>query len=353
MQIKALKYLGVFISPIVIFICLNLGGWFTWGGLIYAFALVPLLDAILPSSTENMTKIEEDIAKKNRIYDYLIYSIVPVQYFLVFFTMYRISQGGHTWVEYLGYISALGLACGVFGINVAHELGHRSKKYEHFFSKALLLTSLYLHFFIEHNQGHHKNVSTTDDPASSKEGEIIYFFFFRSIIGGFISAWKLEGNRLKKQGKSSLSFSNQMIWYQIIQLGFLGMIYLVFGLIPMLCFIASAIFGFLTLETVNYIEHYGLSRKKNEHGAWEKTLPVHSWNSNHPFGRILLFELTRHSDHHYIANRPYQVLRHFDESPQMPTGYPGMMVISLIPPLWFWMMGKELKKLKEKNVGLA
>ena len=121
----------------------------------------------------------------------------------------------------------------------------------------------------------------------------------------------------------------------------------------MLCFVASAVYGFLLLETVNYIEHYGLRRKKNEFGAWEKTLPIHSWNSNHAFGRILLFELTRHSDHHYIANRPYQTLRHFDESPQMPTGYPGMMVISLIPPLWFYIMGKEIKKLKARDLTLA
>jgi alkane 1-monooxygenase len=302
-----------------------------------------------------MTQIEEDMAKKDRIYDYLVYMIVPIQYFLVFFSLYKLKEGAGTFtiVEYIGYISALGLACGVFGINVAHELGHRSKKYEQFLSKALLLTSLYLHFFIEHNRGHHKNVSTPDDPASSKEGEIVYFFWFRSVIGGFISAWHLEKERLEKQGKSVWSLQNEMLVYQIIQIAFVAMIYFIFGWIPTLCFIASAIFGFLLLETVNYIEHYGLRRKKNEYGAWEKTLPIHSWNSNHAFGRILLFELTRHSDHHYIANRPYQILRHFDESPQMPTGYPGMMVLSLIPPIWFWVMGKEIKKLKERDLTLA
>jgi alkane 1-monooxygenase len=321
--------------------------------MIYAFVFVPLLDLVLPSSTKNMTKIEEDVAKKNRIYDYMVYLIVPIQYFLVFFSMYRISLGGLSWIEYVGYISALGLACGVFGINVAHELGHRSKKYEHFLSKALLLTSLYLHFFIEHNRGHHKNVSTSDDPASSKEGEIVYFFWIRSVVGGYFSAWHLEKERLNKLEKSAFSINNEMIWYQLIQLSFISAIYLIFGWIPMLCFIASAVYGFLLLETVNYIEHYGLRRKKNEFGAWEKTLPIHSWNSNHPFGRILLFELTRHSDHHYIANRPYQILRHFDESPQMPTGYPGMMVISLFPPLWFYLMGKEIKKLKHRDRTLA
>ncbi|MCB0510526.1 MAG: alkane 1-monooxygenase, partial [Bacteroidetes bacterium] len=203
------------------------------------------------------------------------------------------------------------------------------------------------------NRGHHKNVSTPDDPASSKEGEIVYFFWIRSVVGGYISAWHLENERLKNLGKSAFSINNEMIWYHLIQGSFLLALYLVFGWIPMLSFIASAIFGFLLLETVNYIEHYGLRRKKNEYGAWEKTLPIHSWNSNHPFGRILLFELTRHSDHHYIANRPYQILRHFDESPQMPTGYPGMMVISLIPPLWFWIMAKEIKKLKERELSLG
>lgn len=353
MKISSLKYLGVLISPIVIFLCLNMGGWFTWSGIIYAFVLVPLLDELIPSSVHNMSKIEEDVAKKDRIYDYLIYMIVPIQYFLVFFSMYRLSLGEFTWIEYIGYISALGLACGVFGINVAHELGHRSKGYEQFLSKALLLTSLYMHFFIEHNRGHHKNVSTPDDPASSKEGEIVYFFWIRSVIGGYLSAWHIENERLNKQGKSAFSIGNEMIWYHLIQVSFVAALYFIFGLIPMLCFIASAIFGFLLLETVNYIEHYGLRRKKNEFGAWEKTLPIHSWNSNHPFGRILLFELTRHSDHHYIANRPYQILRHFDESPQMPTGYPGMMVLSLFPPLWFYVMGKEIKKLKEKDFTLA
>ncbi len=355
MSIKPLKYLGVLISPIVIFICLNLGGWYTLSGIIYAFILVPILDIILPISAKNMSKIEEDVAKKNRLYDFMVYMIVPIQYFLVFYSMYLFKEYGSsfTLIEYAGFISALGLACGVFGINVAHELGHRSKKSEQWMSKALLLTSLYMHFFIEHNRGHHKNVSTTDDPASSRRGENVYSFWFRSTIYGYLSAWHLENDRLKKLGKSVFSLENEMVQFQLIQVTFVAFIGLVFGFIPMLCFIASAIFGFLLLETVNYIEHYGLRRQKNEYGAWEKTLPIHSWNSDHAFGRILLFELTRHSDHHYIANRPYQVLRHFDESPQMPTGYPGMMVLALFPPLWFKVMHKEIDKLKLTDNNLA
>ncbi|MEZ4929165.1 MAG: alkane 1-monooxygenase [Chitinophagales bacterium] len=354
-QLNKIKYFGVYISIVFIFLAISKGGWLSWAGVIYGFALVPLLDILLPVSADNMSKIEEDVAKKNKVYDYFVYAIVPLQYFLVFYSLYIIKHNYQhfTWYEYGGYISSLGMACGVFGINVAHELGHRSKKYEQMLSKMLLTTSLYLHFFIEHNRGHHKNVSTPDDPASAKYGEMVYVFWIRSVVGGYLSAWKLENDRLRKIGKSVFSIHNEMLRYQIIQILFVLGIYLLFGFVPMLCFIASAIFGFLLLETVNYIEHYGLRRKKNEYGAWEKTLPIHSWNSDHAFGRIVLFELTRHSDHHYIANRPYQVLRHFDESPQMPTGYPGMMVLALCPPIWFYVMHKHIAKLKEKESSLG
>jgi alkane 1-monooxygenase len=95
---------------------------------------------------------------------------------------------------------------------------------------------------------------------------------------------------------------------------------------------------------VNYIEHYGLARKKTESGNYERAMPSHSWNSNHIVGRLMLFELSRHSDHHYLASRKYQILRHHENSPQMPTGYPGMMLLSHIPPLWFSIMRKQMQK---------
>ena len=134
-----------------------------------------------------------------------------------------------------------------------------------------------------------------------------------------------------------------MLIFQIIQITFLVVIFLLFGLSVLLWYVAAASIGFMLLETVNYIEHYGLRRKKNGN-RYERTMPIHSWNSNHPMGRLVLLELSRHSDHHYLASRKYQVLRHFEESPQMPTGYPGMMVLAMLPPLWFRVMHKEIEK---------
>ena len=139
-----------------------------------------------------------------------------------------------------------------------------------------------------------------------------------------------------------------MIRFQVIQLILIISIAIVVGIEIMGLFMIGALIGILTLETVNYIEHYGLSRQKSGNN-YERTKPIHSWNSNHPIGRLLLLELSRHSDHHYMANRKYQVLRDFQESPQMPTGYPGMMLLALFPPAWFKVMNKRINEFQEPN----
>lgn len=343
MKIQALKYLFVYIVPVVVIFSISSSGIWTFTALILLFGILPFLELFTKGSTENMTQVEEDMALKNIGYDLLLYSLVPIQYFTVVYFLYSISDEHLTLASKIGMTIAMGLSCGVLGINAAHELGHRSTWYEQLMSKMLLLTSMYMHFFIEHNRGHHKNVSTDEDPASAKYGENIYRFYVRTITESWISAWRLEIDRLNKSGFSFWSFRNEMIVFQVIQISFLAVIYFVFGFSIMLWYFAAAHIGFMLLETVNYIEHYGLRRKKIGN-RYERTLPIHSWNSNHPYGRLVLLELSRHSDHHYLATRKYQVLRHFDESPQMPTGYPGMMILALVPPLWFRLMHKEIEK---------
>lgn len=208
-----------------------------------------------------------------------------------------------------------------------------------------------MHFFIEHNRGHHKNVSTKVDPASARMNEPIYAFWFRSIFGSYFSAIRLEKLRLERLGKSSMSFNNEMIQFFIIQGLFLGLITAIFGPITLLYFLGAATVGILLLETVNYIEHYGLQRREIEPGLYEKVKPIHSWNSEHILGRVMLYELTRHSDHHYKANRKYQVLRYFEESPQLPVGYPASMVMAMLPPIWFMLMNPRIRKIQLEAAG--
>jgi alkane 1-monooxygenase len=242
----------------------------------------------------------------------------------------------------IGRISSMGLMCGVLGINIGHELGHRSNRFERCIGELLLLSSLENHFLPYHNRGHHTNVGTKSDPATARRDEWLFVFWFRSQIGSYLQAWKIEITRMKIMKKHVFSLENKMIQYTLLHSLFLGSIYAYFGSAVLIYFLFAALVGIVLLETVNYIEHYGLYRQQRENGNYEQVKRKHSWNSNHLIGRVILFELSRHSDHHFKADRPYQLLETSDDSPVMPTGYPGMMLLSFIPPLFFWVMNKRV-----------
>ncbi len=346
---KYIKYLNPIVFYILAYISFTQQGIYCWLVPIYSFGVVPLLELVLPQNELNMSAAEEELAKQDKTYDYLLYIIVLLQFPTLFFFLQSFSATALTITDVSGRIISMGILCGTFGINVGHELGHRKNKLEQTLAKITLLSSLYMHFFIEHNKGHHKNVATPNDPSSARYNEILYLFFFRTIGLSYISAWHIANNDVKKLGKPTLSIYNEMLQAHIIQLVLVGSIYFVFGGIVTLYFLGAALFGILLLETVNYIEHYGLQRKQQANGNYERTMPQHSWNSNHTFGRLLLFELTRHSDHHYLASRKYQILRHHNDAPQLPTGYPGSMLLATVPPLWFYVMNKRVKRIEETS----
>ena len=342
MHIRSLKFAAPLSMYFLSFYAFMHTGWTIALPLLYAFMFIPLFELVFPAASGNLSEAEEQVAKNDRLYDIWLYIMVPLQYVALYYFLVSVKDPTLSGLELAGRIFAMGLLCGTFGINVGHELGHRKNLYERNLAKLLLLTSLYMHFYIEHNKGHHKNVSTHEDPSSARKGEPVYFFYCRTIVMGFLSAWKIAGDEQRKNGKPVWHFSNQMIQFQSLQLLLVVAVYIYFGSLALLCFLAAAALGILLLETVNYIEHYGLERKKTESG-YERAMPEHSWNSSHILGRLMLFELSRHSDHHYLASRKYQVLRHHDNAPQMPTGYPGMLLLSLIPPVWFGVMHKRIE----------
>lgn len=348
MKVKIVKYL----SPASIYIAAALSfsfyGWVTWLPMIYAWIILPLIELFMRPDDRNMEAAEEELARQNKIYDYMLYVIVIFQYAILIYFLRVMAQTGLTWWEITGRILSMGLLCGTFGINVAHELGHRVNKFEQLLAKALLATSLYIHFFIEHNKGHHKNVATPEDPSSARYNESVYAFYFRTIFFSYLSAWKIANNDCRKKGSAIFSIQNEMIQAHIIQLLLLAAIVFFFGGLITIYFITAAAIGIALLETVNYIEHYGLQRKQNAEGKYERTMPCHSWNSNHILGRLMLFELSRHSDHHYLASRKYQVLQHHGDAPQLPTGYPGSMILALVTPAWFYIMNRKIKLLEGK-----
>ncbi len=344
---KKLKYLGIIVLPIAAYIAFTSNGILTYLPLIIAFVLVPTIELFFKPDTSNLSELEIESAKKNLYYSTLLYLIVPVQIGLLLL-FFQTIQEELTTSNLIGRLLSMGILCGVFGINVGHELGHRTNnRFAQFLGELLLMTSLETHFLPYHNSGHHFNVATPKDPATARKNEWLFAFWFRSQIGSYIQAWQLEKKRLTIQKKIIFSLNNRMLVYTFFQIILLFTIYYFYDFQVLGYFLIVSIIGILLLETVNYIEHYGLLRKKKKSGRYEVVTRKHSWNSDHVIGRILLFELSRHSDHHYRANKPYQLLDSYGDSPQMKTGYPGMMLLALVPPLWFKIMNKQLTQFNQ------
>lgn len=342
MKISELKYLLAYIIPLSGFLAVYLKGYWSFATIIIAFILLPLIEQIVPSSTFNLDK---ETAKKRSaqwIFDILLFLNMPIIIGLATYLFYTVQHESISTFEAIGLYLSVGIVLGACGINVAHELGHKSPKLHKLAAQALLMPCLYMHFYIEHNRGHHLHVATPKDPATSRKGENLYFFWVRSTVLSYLSAWSLEAKRLKKGTTLEKIIYNQMIHFTLVQCIYLAIVGLVFGAKALIAAVLIAIVSFLLLETINYIEHYGLSRKKMANGRYERVMPKHSWNSNHQLGRIMLYELTRHSDHHYLANKKYQVLDHHDHSPQLPLGYPASMLMASVPPLWFAVMNSKL-----------
>ncbi|MFZ8933439.1 MAG: alkane 1-monooxygenase [Bacteriovoracaceae bacterium] len=328
-------YLFAFTISGFLLLSLYSSGIYTYSLLFYAFVLLPILEYILSTSNET--------PKENTAFnDLMVYLQLPL---LAFSSYLFLERAPHVDIfERVGMIISMGIGIGVIGINVGHELGHRSSKWEQLLSHLLLLQSHYLHFLIEHNRGHHRYVATPEDPASAPKGMSVYFFIPRSIFMGIRSAWRLEKKRLRTKNKSLWSPSNLMLVYIFYQLVFVLFIIYFFGLQAYIFYFLAAVLGIFLLEIINYIEHYGLLRQKLSNGRYEKVRPCHSWNSDHLVGRSILFELTRHSDHHENPNRKYPTLRSMNDAPQLPFGYPTMVLVTLIPWLWFRLMNHRIPK---------
>ncbi len=341
---KDLKYLTAYVVPVFCIVGIAYGGWWLYLTPIMIFGLVPLLELWMPSLKSNLNEVERESKLKNVFFDVLLWLNVPIVFGVLYYGFSAYSAGSFELYEVIGLIFSLAIVTGSLGINVAHELGHRQESWERFLGKALLLPSLYMHFYVEHNHGHHLNAATPEDPASARYNENFYSFWARSVTSQYTNAWSIQHRLNQQSGRSFFSLKSDMFWYTMVQISYLLAIGFIFSWATAGIAVAVAVLSFSLLELVNYLEHYGLRRAKKKSGRYELVREIHSWNSNHALGRILLYELTRHSDHHFRASKKYQVLDYHDVSPQLPYGYPTMMVVALFPPLWFSLVNKHVPR---------
>ena len=339
---RDVKYLLAYSIPLVTLVALLFDGMWSYATVFFAFGLIPVLEIIIADRNASYSDDEVSDRKINPLFDWMLYANLPMVFGLLAFGIWDMTASSYATYEWIGKTVSLGILLGTNGINVAHELGHRTTVRERSMAKVLLCPSLYMHFYIEHNFGHHKNVSTPKDPATAKRDQSVYGFWVQSILGQYSNAWRIQLHLLKNQNHSFLSFYNDMLFYMFFQALYLTSVGFIFGLIGVLFAVGIAVVSFLLLETINYIEHYGLERKLLSSGRYERVQEHHSWNSNHVIGRMVLYELTRHSDHHFRANKKYQILENKPDCPQLPYGYPTSMVLSMLPPLWFRRMNRIL-----------
>lgn len=346
---KDFKYLMAFSVPLSVFISIYFRGIFSYTSVLYVFFFIPIVELFLPTHPSTFSEKESTTRLKDNFFDRLLYLNVPIVYLILIYGLYSFARSDIQSYEYFGFTLSLGILLATNAINVAHELGHRKNAFDIFITRLLLLPCLYMHFTLEHNYGHHKNVATEKDPATAKKGQSLYNFWITSVFGQYKNACKIQMKLLKNKNASFVSLENDLLLFLVYQGLYLITIYLFLGSGALVLAFLVGVISFLFLETINYIEHYGLSRKKIG-DKYERVQNTHSWNSDHIMGRIILYELTRHSDHHFRASKKYQVLESLEDSPRLPFGYPMSMLLAFVPPLWFALIHPALKRSTKTSI---
>jgi alkane 1-monooxygenase len=274
---------------------------------------------------------------------------VPLQLAVIGWTIWMATHGA-TPLEIAGMTLSTGLIGGI-GIVIAHELTHRLNTGERLAADALMVSVTYHHFCIEHVHGHHRTVGTPDDPATARFGQSYWAFLPQTLYGSLVSAWRLEAARLKRRNRPVFHWRNRVL------MGFVatGVLYLGIGLgfgwLGVVVLAGIGTVAILELEVINYIEHYGLTRKRLNNDRYERIQPHHSWDDNHRLTRWFLANLPRHADHHMRPGVRYHELRAMKEAAQLPFGYATMFLIALFPPLWFRMMNPRVEVWRAAHAG--
>ena len=350
LRIKRYAYLLVLVVPAIaayVSYTLTFGEnlvFWAWFPVIFMFGIIPVLDYVVGKDPANPDE-KSDVPNmtKDWYYRALTLGCVPIHLAAVVYAGWVFATVEMSLFAQFGWIVSIGVVGGIMAINIGHELIHKDTKLETWVGGLALSSVTYAGFKVEHIMGHHVHVSTPEDASSSRYNQSVYAFLLQAFPRNFLNAWKLEAKKLRRNGKSPWGPSNELIrWYSISAL-FAAAFTVSFGWAGLAFFLGQSFFAAFTLEVINYIEHYGLHRRVQKSGRFERVTPAHSWNSNYLLTNLFLFHLQRHSDHHAAPRRRYQVLRHYDESPQLPGGYASMFVLALVPPLWMMVMNPRVE----------
>lgn len=342
---RALPFALSFTMAPMVAIAVTFGGWWIALPFFYGWVCIGMLDQAMGLDTGNM-----DPATEERVlfwHKAVIWAWFPVQMGLMVFSLWMITFPGHmTTTEQVFAALALGIPTGAIGITFAHELVHQRNRWERWMGEALLVSTAYGHFATEHVFGHHVTVATPRDAASARKGQGFYTFFIRTVVCGFLSAWRIDCDRMARRGLPVWHRTNPWWRYALALAAWLAFAVWLAGGWGIALFFIQCFMAVYQLEAVNYVEHYGLTRKHLGNGKFERVQPHHSWNASHKVSNWMLINLQRHSDHHFRPDRRFPLLQHhsWEEAPQLPHSYPAMVAVALNPPLWFRIMDRRVDR---------
>jgi len=346
----------------------------------YAFGVMPALDFLLGRELRNSSPSTSsaDEGKGGTLYRGILYAYVVIHYAVVAICCHLVctqtTSQPFSAVAFVGALCSCGVANGI-GFTVAHELLHGAKRTDRLLSNALLALFCYMHWSKSHLL-HHVKVATEEDPSTARRGESLWAFIPRSIWGNLVDGYGAEAHRRSVKHIPFFHPRNRALWWLVCPALLAATATAAYGALGLGFFMGQALVGVLMLETVNYIEHYGLVRTKVSSDIspssspsidpgddtqprslnsavvrrqrYSQVEPCHSWNASTMYTNSVAFHLQRHSDHHARDRSPYQLLRNVPEAPQLPAGYPAMMLLATVPPLWF----RVMEPLIEKNSAL-
>jgi alkane 1-monooxygenase len=338
--IKKYGYLLFFSIPALPFIAWWMssrgGSWEAWVWLVpfQYFVFIPVVDWLIGADSRNPSPGQEEDMLSERYYTALLLLCVPLQLAVVVFGAWVFATADMPVWARLVWAVSIGFIGGVQAINTAHELIHKNKRLQQWSGGLLLSMVGYASFKFEHIYRHHVHVSTPLDNSSAPLGQSVYAFLFKAYRDNLPAAFRLERAQRQRLNKPLQWWRFELTAWYGITLAIAAVLTLVWGWAALIYFVIQCVMAVFLLEVVNYIEHYGLQRNKLPDGRYERVDVRHSWNANFLLTNWVLFQLQRHSDHHAHAARPYQCLRHFDSSPQLPFGYATMILLAVVPPLW-------------------
>lgn len=313
------------------------------------YGLMPLLDALVGEDPSNPPEAVVPRLEEDRYYRWLTWLAVPMHIVALGVCAWWAATQPLPFWALIMFAYVVGAGSGL-GLNTGHELGHKHNRLEQWLARIVLAVPAYGHFTVEHGRGHHRWVATPEDHASARFGESIYRFALRELPGGIARAWRLERERLVRQGRRAWSVHNTILQSYAITVALQGSLLAAFGAVMIPFLLVHNLAAWWQLTSANYVEHYGLLRERRDAAGasgYETPKPHHSWNANHLVSNLVLFHLQRHSDHHAYPSRRYQSLRDFPDLPRLPSGYFGMFLLAYVPPLWFRVMDPRLLALPQ------